>query len=424
MVKTIQTKETTREKDIRDCIDLFVDRATDRAGIPDDLKTILTSPHREVAFDLPLKRTNGSINLFRVFRVQHNRSRGPFKGGLRFAAGAGAAHFRALASAMTWKCALVDIPFGGAKGGIACARDDLSLDELETLTKSFARRLDGLMGEDMDIPAPDMGTGAREMAWIYDARSQTGDSPGVVTGKPLEIGGSHGRESATGRGVAMITENLLAEEGRKLRDTRIALQGFGNVVRHAAHALAAKGARLIAVTDSRGGLHNARGLDIERLIAAKIGDPPCPVAEADVPGEKITADDIIGLETDVLIPAAGQHVIDEDNMNEVSASYIVEGANLPTTCKAHFALCHKGVKIAPDILANAGGVTASYLEWCQNKQRFRWTEENVERELKRHLMRAWDAVREKSRTEGIDDREAAYAIGVARVAAATRLRGF
>ncbi len=410
----------------QECIESFVRKALERTGAEEEVIYLLINPYREVSFVLPLRREDKSLAVFHGYRVQHDQSRGPFKGGLRYHPSVDLEHFRGLASAMTWKAAVVDVPFGGAKGGIDCNPHDLTTGELEVLTKRFAERLTTLFGPDRDIPAPDMGTGPREMAWIFETYAkQHGNVWASVTGKPLHLGGCHGRREATGRGVSMVTAWAAEAAGIHLKGARIAIQGFGNVGSHAAKFLAEAGARIIAVSDYAGGIFNDGGFDIEPMFAAVQDRSRRATVSSLAPSAKaISNDDLLKLDVDILIPAAVESVIHGGNASSIRARMIVEAANLPTTCEATLLLEKRGITLIPDILANAGGVIVSYLEWVQNHQHYRWDETHVNGELATILGKAWTNVRERSQKEQFPYRDAAYLIAVERVMEATSLRGF
>jgi glutamate dehydrogenase (NAD(P)+) len=404
----------------------FLECALSRIQVNEEVQALLHSPYREMKFELPLRTSDGQLRLFHGFRVQHDKSRGPFKGGLRFHPDSDLDQFRALASAMTWKCALVDVPFGGAKGGINCDPSTLTRHDREVLTKRFAERLGQNIGPDRDIPAPDMGTGEREMAWILEVYSQdNGHTPDVVTGKPVQLGGSYGRKEATGRGVALVTEWAAVADGLKLDGATVAIQGFGNVGRHAAKLLADKGARVVAVSDVDRAIYDRNSLDIPRLFAATRDteqriDLSSVLPQADV----ISNEELLELDVDILIPAAVGDVIRACNARKIRARLIVEAANLPVSFDAAAILTERGIRVVPDILANAGGVTVSYLEWVQNRQRYRWPETQVNRELESTLRRAWEAMQTRSKQESVAYRMAALLIAIERVCEATELRGF
>ncbi len=403
----------------------YLDRAFDNLHIEDEMQHFLRGCYRQVSFELPLKRDDGSMALFYGYRVQHDQSRGPFKGGLRFHPRVDMDEFVALARLMTWKCALLDLPFGGAKGGVNCDPEELSERELENLTKSLVVRLERLIGPDDDIPAPDMGTSPREMAWIVDAYAHRfGFEPAAVTGKPLELGGSLGRLEATGRGVAHITSLAAKSQGLELENATVAVQGFGNVGSQTARLLASRGAHVVAVSDVNGGRYNEDGLDIDSLFRSfQDAEGPVELSEVDGSGDGISNEELLGLDVDILIPAAIGNAITADNADTIKASLIVEAANMPVDSEADSMLREREVTIVPDVLANAGGVTVSYLEWVQNHHRYQWSEERVNRELKERMETAWDAVSERASDESVDLRLAAYLIAVERVVRAISLRG-
>ncbi|WP_417388772.1 Glu/Leu/Phe/Val family dehydrogenase [Gimesia sp.] len=404
----------------------FLHPALDRLGISDEMRHLMITPYREIKFGLPLACHQGGLKLYTGYRVQHNHSRGPFKGGLRFHADVNLPHFRDLASVMTWKCALVDLPFGGAKGGINCNPHELTCSELEVLTKRFVDRLDDMLGPDRDIPAPDMGTSPREMAWIMEAHSKDhGYEPGIVTGKPLQLAGSAGRLAATGRGVALVTRWACENLGIDLQDARIAIQGFGNVGSHAAKILHEFGAKIVAISNRHGGFYQGSGLDIPGIIKLRneADDDPA-LQQIDFSAEEISNEELLALDVDILIPAAIEATIHQDNVNQVRAQMIVEAANLPVTAEADAALQERNIPVIPDLLANAGGVTVSYLEWVQNRQRYCWKESEVNNKLETTLHNAWKQMSESAQSMGISRREAAYTIGTRRVKEAIELRGF
>ena len=411
----------------RQTCERYLNQAFDFLNIDREMRHLLRSPYREVRIELPLKRDDGSISLFYGYRVQHNQSRGPFKGGLRFHENVDQDHFVALAQLMTWKTSLLELPFGGAKGGINCDPDKLSAGELETLTKRFAQRVVMFIGPDRDIPAPDMGTGTREMAWILDEYTHhQGFNPAVVTGKPIELGGAPGRLEATGYGVA-LTASLAAEaNGIDMDGASVAIQGVGNVGSHTARFLAERGARIVALSDGQGGLYNAEGLDIDEVLAGgqRLKEQHRSIIELDGDFEKIDNDALLQLEVDLLIPAAVGGVINQQNAAKVRAAMVVEAANMPITCGADPVLSEQGIIVIPDILANAGGVTASYLEWVQNRQRYQWDRDRLIHELDKRLRTAWNAVSNRAERESLSYRQAAYVIAVESVHKAILLRGF
>jgi glutamate dehydrogenase (NAD(P)+) len=396
--------------------------------LPDGLTDYMRLPKREYTVNFPVRMDSGEVKMFTGYRVHHNLVLGPSKGGIRYAPHVDLNEVRALAMWMTWKCALVGLPYGGAKGGVICDPKKLSEKENEGLTRRFASELVPIISPHSDIPAPDMGTNSQTMAWMMDTYSMTvGYSvPAVVTGKPLNIGGSEGREEATGRGVIIVMEEALKRRGQIDRgDIRIAIQGFGNVGAHAALYAAELGYKVVAVTDVSGGAYNPDGLDVQALFnftRASRNNLLKDYESADV--DFIENEELFGLECDVLIPAALEDQIHEGNADDIRASLIVEGANGPTTPEGDDILRDRGITIVPDILANAGGVTVSYFEWVQDLQNFFWDEVEIMRQLRRILLKAYDKVVAVSEEKDIDMRMAAQVHAINRVAQATLTRGF
>jgi glutamate dehydrogenase (NAD(P)+) len=402
-------------------VNQYVDRAAEILELEGYVRTLLADPYRQIDVQVPIHADNGSVLTFRGYRVQHNGARGPFKGGLRFHPETDLDEVRALASLMTWKSALLDLPFGGAKGGMALDPATLSLRELEAATRSFTHAISGVIGPTADILAPDVNTNAQVMGWVMDAySSQAGWSPAVVTGKPLDLGGVPGRVESTGRGVVTITASTLAAQGQQLAGRRVAVQGFGNVGRHVAQFASEQGAAVVAVSDVSGGRSVPKGIDVPSLLAAM---EPGVLLKGVAIGDSITNDELLALDCDVLIPAALENAIDGTNASSVRAPLVVEAANHPVTPEADAALRESGVTVVPDILANAGGVTGSYFEWTANLTAFRWSEERFNQELLSFLGRAFQSVWERSVERKVDLRTAAYMVGIARVAEAVRLRG-
>ncbi len=397
------------------------DAAADHLDLEADLRAILAVPRREWTVNFPVARDDGSVDVFTGYRVQHNLARGPAKGGLRFHPRTDLDDVRALAMWMTWKCALVDVPFGGAKGGVTCDPTTMSTKELEALTRRFATELEGIIGPDSDIPAPDVGTNARTMAWIMDTVSMhRGYSvPGVVTGKPLAIGGSVGRADATGQGTVYCIERALERRGRGLRGATIAVQGFGNVGEATARLLHAAGARVVTITDIAGGAHDPVGLDVP--VLSRVMQEHGTIAAAGLP--PITNEELFALDVDVLVLAALEGQIHAGNAGRVQARILAEAANGPTAPEADPILAANGVEVIPDILCNAGGVIVSYFEWAQNRAALSWTLDEVNTRLRRQILGAAEQVADRARTDRITPRLAAHAIAVERVAEATRLRG-
>ncbi|HEX8235503.1 MAG TPA: Glu/Leu/Phe/Val dehydrogenase dimerization domain-containing protein [Abditibacteriaceae bacterium] len=401
-------------------VNFMFERAADVLQLPDFERTILQRPFRELLVELPLKMDSGEWRVFNGYRVQHDNTRGPCKGGLRYHPSVNEDESRALAAIMTWKTALVDVPFGGAKGGISCEPQRMSSDEKQRLTRSFVRAIGDIIGPSRDIPAPDMNTNAQTMAWIMDEYSQMhGYTPAVVTGKPLHLGGSPGREDATGRGVALLTRATCQTLGLKIEGARVVIQGFGNVGSHTARLLHEAGAKIIAVGDASGNIINERGIDIPALLLHQ-------AQNATVRGfsgvEPLKPDTLLETPCDILIPAALGGVIDAQVAASVNARLVVEAANAPVTAGGAQVLHERGICTLPDLLANAGGVTVSYFEWTQNLTEFRWKEERVRAELEEIMLRAYNEMTRVAAKHGIDWRTAAYLIAIDRVAEATRLR--
>lgn len=400
----------------------YVQIGADLIDLSDELRDVIRTSHREISVQVPVRRDDGSLLMVRGYRVQHNGARGPYKGGIRYHPSADLDEVRALASLMTWKTALLDIPFGGAKGGIAVDPLGMSRRELETMTRHFTDRICHLLGPYRDIPAPDVNTDAQTMAWMMDAYSaREGYTPAAVTGKPLDIGGAPGREAATGRGAVYVLAAACEHWGLDLGKQRVAIQGFGNVGSWMAMELAARDVKVVAVSDVNGGIHNAGGLDVEAVLSVvRAGGSVVDAAHADM----ISNDDLLRLDCDVLVPAALGDVLTGDNADEVRASMVVEAANHPTTPEADKVLADRGVRVIPDVLANGGGVTGSYFEWSQNIQQFRWKESRFNEELHAKMIEAFNAVVTFAEAHDVSLRTAAFALAIERVARAETLRGY
>lgn len=398
----------------------YFHKAADVLRLSDRLRDILLTPYRVVKVELVIDDDQGYLQHYVGYRVQHNRVRGPMKGGLRFHPSMDEDHAAALANLMTWKTAVVDVPFGGAKGGINCDPGKMSERELNEVTRRFVEHTKEIIGPTIDIPAPDVNTNAKIMGWIMDEYSKyAGFSPAVVTGKPLDLFGSEGRDEATGRGVMVVLDEALKARGKDWADVRVAVQGFGNVGSNAARLIARQGARIVAVADHLGGVTNDNGLDIDALITWAEEHRTVHGFQG---GTAFDGAEVIGWDADVLIPAALEDAITELNQDKVKASIIVEGANAPTSPAADEALSARGVLIVPDILANAGGVTVSYFEWVQNIQQFRWQKERVDQELEQTMRRAYAAVSKVAEENDIDLRTAAFVLAIRRVAQAAKSR--
>jgi glutamate dehydrogenase (NAD(P)+) len=398
------------------------DTAAEKCGIEPGLREVLRRPRRALSLSLPVKMDDGTIQVFDGYRVQHSSARGPCKGGIRYHPNVTFDEVKALASWMTWKCAIVNIPFGGAKGGIVCDPRKLTKGELERLTRRYAYEISPIIGPDKDIPAPDVYTDAQTMAWIMDTYSMTHGSsaPGVVTGKPTFLGGSFGRNEATARGCLFVIRSACEVTGIKLNKATVAIQGFGNAGSIAAELLAQNGATIIAVSDSRGGILNRSGLNIPELLAHK-SKTGSVVGFAH--SDPISSDAVLELQCDILVPAALENQITLENVESIKARIVAEAANGPTTPDADTVLHERGVMVIPDILANAGGVTVSYFEWVQDLQELFWDEDDVNRRLERVMVKAFSDVHASAKRYNVDMRTGAYIVGVERVATAMRTRG-
>ena len=402
-------------------VNLYLEKAFDILGYDQPMRHLLRAPWREVQVLVPVRKDNGELEIFEGYRVQHSGARGPYKGGIRYHPETDLNDVRALASLMSWKTALVNIPVGGAKGGVACAPEKLSPRELQTLTRSYVNNIQNIIGPYHDIPAPDVGTNSQVMAWIMDEYSIThGHTPAVVTGKPPALGGMKEREEATGRGVALIAEMVCEDLKLPLSRATCAVQGFGNVGSHAARLLWEKGVKVMAVSGKEGGLYNSRGIDIADLQThlAKGGTlTDYPLAE------RLSNEELLAIKCDLLIPAALGNVFHKGNAGKVKARVILEGANGPTTPEADDVFNRQGVVVIPDILANAGGVIVSYFEWVQNLQQYSWEKYHINSELKKILSKAYQEMKDCARKNKLSYRIATFVIGVNRVAEAERLRG-
>ena len=405
-----------------DGVNVFFDRAANRLGLADGVRDMLRKPWRELSVSVPVRMDDGTIEVFNGYRIQHNGVRGPYKGGVRYHPKADQDEVRALASLMTWKNAIVDIPFGGAKGGVQCDPHALSTGELNRLTRRYTTNIEHLIAVNRDILAPDLGTNAQTMAWMMDAYGQIhGYTPGIVTGKPVELGGSVGREQATGRGVLFVMRSVAADLGMDPDGARIVIQGFGNVGSWTARIAGELGCKVVAVSDANGGVHNDAGLDVDALVAHS--DEAGTVVG--FPGaDSIGNDELLELDCEVLVPAAVGRVVHEGNASRVRAGLIIEAANHPLTPEADAILEDRGVTVIPDILVNAGGVIVSYFEWTQNLYQHRWTLEEVNEELDAIITKAYRTVRETALAEDISYRDAAFLVGVGRVTKVAQLRGF
>ncbi|MCC7179780.1 MAG: Glu/Leu/Phe/Val dehydrogenase [Acidobacteria bacterium] len=383
---------------------------------------MLTHPKRQIIVSCPVQMDNGEIEVFTGYRVQYNITLGPAKGGIRYHPGVTLDEVTALAAWMTWKCAVAQLPFGGGKGGVICDPTKMSRRELEALTRRYTAEIIDAIGPDKDVPAPDVNTNEQVMAWFSDTYSMHvgHTSTAVVTGKPVEMGGSLGRREATGRGVMITARESARHLGFSLEGATVAVQGFGNVGGTAASLLSAQGAIIVGVTDWKGGVYNAKGLDTRALLA-HVAQHKTVAGFAG--GEPLAADDLFGLPVDILIPAALENQITEANAGRIQAKLVVEGANGPTTPAANRMLHERGVFVVPDILANGGGVTVSYFEWVQDRHGYFWSEKEVNERLETKMVQAFDAVLQTAQRYKVDMRTAAYIVAINRVATVTRMRG-
>jgi glutamate dehydrogenase (NAD(P)+) len=398
------------------------DAAADQLGLADDLREVFRGAYREVQVQIPLRLADGTVKVYSGFRVQHNGVRGPYKGGLRYHPDVDLDEVRALAALMTWKTAIVGVPFGGAKGGVNCPAHELDPGRIERITRQLVDKLDLVIGPQRDIPAPDVNTNAQVMAWIMDEYGKLhGDAPAVVTGKPISLGGSYGRESATGRGLIDVLGEAAPLAGLDLERTRVVVQGFGNVGAYAARTAHGRGCTIVGVSDHTGAIHAPQGLDPDAL-ARHLQDGG---TLTDFPGaEPIAERDFLAIPCEVFIPAALGGMIHRDNAHLLRCRMVLEGANGPTTPEADAILADAGVLVVPDVVANAGGVVVSYFEWVQNLQHFRWDEREVHERLAKVLKRSFGEVRARAQDSSSSLRLAAFSIGIERVVEAAQLRGY
>ncbi len=394
--------------------------AVEKLGMKPNIAKALEIPDRELTVEVPFRRDNGEVESVIGFRVQHNNTRGPFKGGIRYHQHVDIQEVRSLATLMTWKTSLLDIPYGGGKGGIGIDPSKYSKTELERMSRRFFRAIDPIIGVNVDIPAPDVNTNAQVMSWFMDEYSQLhGYSPAIVTGKPLELGGSEGREAATGRGTAIITRETAEKWEIDLQGAQIVVQGFGNVGSYAAKFLHEYGCKVIAVSDVSGGLYDPDGLDIPTLFEYNYKHRTIDGFEQ---GKKITNEELLALECDFLIPAALGSAINEQNVDKLNCKVIIEAANGPVTGDAANKLWDKKIGIIPDILTNAGGVTVSYFEWVQNLQQFKWDEEDVNAKLENKMVKAFNEVFALKKEKNVPMRIASFMVAIDRVQTAYNLR--
>jgi glutamate dehydrogenase (NAD(P)+) len=399
------------------------DRAWDKLGYPDDIRQIFWEPYREVTVQIPIKTADGVTHVYHGYRIQHNGARGPYKGGVRFHPEVDIDEVRALASMMTWKTAIAGVPFGGAKGGVNVDPTELNQAELQRVARGFMDKISKVLGPTRDIPAPDVNTNSQVMAWMMDQYGKLhGHTPAIVTGKPISLEGSYGREAATGRGCVFMFQEAAPKLGLDMEETKFVVQGFGNVGSWLARIMQSLGATMIGVSDAFGAIRNDGGIDAHALVRHLQQDGGKLV---EYPGaEVITAGDLYEIPCDVFVPAALGGMIHADNADLLDCKMIVEGANNPTTFEADAIFDDKGIKVVPDLMANAGGVVASYFEWVQNLQHFRWDEKEVNSKLGSILRKAFHEVDARAEREGLTLRTAAFETAIERVVEASRTRGY
>jgi glutamate dehydrogenase (NAD(P)+) len=400
----------------------YFEIAADKLGLGDDVRTVFWTPYREVTVQIPVRLSDGKVHVFSGYRIQHNGARGPYKGGIRFHPEVDIDEVRALAALMTWKTAVAGVPFGGAKGGVNCPASKLEQPEIQKIARSFMDKVEKVLGPTRDIAAPDVNTNAQVMAWLMDEYGKLhGHTPAIVTGKPIALEGSLGREAATGRGCVYMFREAAPHIGLSPTDTTFAVQGFGNVGSWAARIMQQLGARMVAVSDANGAIRSDDGIDANALqdhIAAG------HLIDEFEGAESIDPADLVAVPCDVLIPAALGGMIHEGNADQIDCKMLIEGANSPTTPAADQILRDKGVYVIPDVMANAGGVVVSYFEWVQNLQHFRWDEREVNDKLGTIMRRAYREVAARAKEEGLHLREGAYLVGLERVVEAARTRGY
>jgi glutamate dehydrogenase (NAD(P)+) len=400
----------------------YFDDAAERLGMRDDVAAVLKTSYREVQVQIPIVRDDGKIHVYSGFRVQHNGARGPYKGGIRFHPEVDLDEVRALASLMTWKTAIAGIPYGGAKGGVNCPAGEMSSEELQRIARSFMDKIEKVLGPTRDIPAPDVGTNAQTMAWMMDEYGKLhGHTPACVTGKPISLEGSLGREAATGRGLVYLYEEAAPERGLEPDGTRFVVQGYGNVGSWCARLMQDLGCKMVGASDAYGAVRCDSGIDAHELAQHVTDGGQVPEFDG---VEAIDPDELLEVDCEVFFPAALGGMIHADNADRIRANMVIEGANSPTTPKADAILADNDVHVIPDVMANAGGVVVSYFEWVQNMQHLRWEEDEVNDRLRKILKRAYTDVKEKAEEHSIPLRPAAYELGIERVVEAAKTRGY
>jgi glutamate dehydrogenase len=426
-LRMVADKHTSEEKeqkeyDVLTATQIVIHRALEKLGYPEEVYELLKEPIRMLTVRIPVRMDDGTVKIFTGYRAQHNDAVGPTKGGVRFHPNVTEREVKALSIWMSLKCGIVDLPYGGGKGGIVCDPRTMSFRELERLSRGYVRAISQIVGPTKDIPAPDVFTNSQIMAWMMDEYSRIDEfnSPGFITGKPLVLGGSHGRETATAKGVTICIREAARKRGIDLKGARVVIQGFGNAGSFLAKFMHDAGAKVIGISDVYGALHDPNGLDIDYLLDRR--DSFGTVTK--LFKNTITNKELLELDCDILVPAAIENQITEENAPNIKASIVVEAANGPTTLEATEILTKRGILLVPDVLASAGGVTVSYFEWVQNNQGFYWTEEEVEERLEKVMVKAFNNVYEMAQTRRVDMRLAAYMVGVRKMAEACRFRGW
>ncbi|CAM3947334.1 Glu/Leu/Phe/Val dehydrogenase [Geobacillus sp. FSL K6-0789] len=416
------TEEKGQQDDVLASTQIVIHRALEKLGYPEEVYELLKEPIRVLTVRIPVRMDDGSVKIFTGYRAQHNDAVGPTKGGVRFHPDVTEREVKALSIWMSLKCGIVDLPYGGGKGGIVCDPRTMSFRELERLSRGYVRAISQIVGPTKDIPAPDVFTNSQIMAWMMDeySRIREFDSPGFITGKPLVLGGSHGRETATAKGVTICIREAAKKRGLSLEGARVVVQGFGNAGSYLAKFLHDAGAKVVGISDVYGALYDPNGLDIDYLLERR--DSFGTVTK--LFKNTISNKELLELDCDILVPAAIENQITAENAPRIKASIVVEAANGPTTLEATEILTQRGILLVPDVLASAGGVTVSYFEWVQNNQGYYWTEEEVEQRLEKVMVKAFNNVYEMAQTRRVDMRLAAYMVGVRKMAEACRFRGW
>lgn len=420
--RTEESKSSMENLNVLDSTQAIIREALDKLGYPDEVYELMKEPMRTLTVRIPVRMDDGSVKIFTGYRSQHNDAVGPTKGGIRFHPDVTELEVKALAIWMSLKAGIVDLPYGGGKGGIICDPRTMSFRELERLSRGYVRAISQIVGPTKDIPAPDVFTNSQIMAWMMDEYSaiKEFDSPGFITGKPIVLGGSHGRESATAKGVTICIREAAKKKGIELEGARVVIQGFGNAGSFLAKFMHDAGAKVIGISDAYGALHNPEGLDIEYLLDRRDSFGTVTNLFSDT----ITNKELLELDCDILVPAAIGNQITKDNAHNIGAKILVEAANGPTTIEATKILTERGILIVPDVLASAGGVTVSYFEWVQNNQGYYWSEEEIERKLEEVMVKAFENIYQTSQSRQVNMRLSAYMVGIRKMAEASRFRGW